>query len=344
MLKKKIIFLLGPTGIGKSAVAINLAKKINAEILSCDSMQVYRKMDILTSKITPRQKKQVKHHLLGIIDPQQEYNVAKYRKAALLICDKLLGRGKIPLFVGGSGLYYSIMVDGLFAAVPQDRLIRAKLEKQLKLKGSKYLYRRLARVDSAAAAKIHPNDARRIIRALEVYFKTGSCISKLQKKRVGLGSGYEVRVFGLNSKRQFLYDAIDRRVEKMFDLGVINEVTRLLKVKLSRTAECAIGIPELKGYLAKKYSLAESKRLMQRNSRHYAKRQLTWFRKDKRIKWIDVGQAKNPAEIADKIIKYIPSLTACTLRKLGINSPPLIRFAGAKRIKTAAAHLWKKLS
>jgi tRNA dimethylallyltransferase len=305
MLKKKIIFLLGPTGIGKSAVAINLAKKINAEIISCDSMQVYRRMDILTSKVTPQQKKQIKHHLLGIINPDQEYNVARYRKAALAVCDKLFACGKIPLFVGGSGLYYSIIIDGLFAYAPQDKAIRAKLEKQLKLKGQAYLYRRLVKVDSAAAARIHPHDARRIIRALEVYLKTGNCISKLQRKRVGLSREYQVGAFGLNSQREFLYNAIDRRVEKMFACGVVNEVKRLLKTKLSLTAKYAIGIPEIKGYLEGNYDLSESKRLMQRNSRRYAKRQLTWFRKDKRIKWVKVKYKETPGEIAKRIYEQL---------------------------------------
>ena len=302
MLKKKIIFLLGPTGIGKSAVAISLAKKINAQIISCDSMQVYRSMDILTSKVTFAQRKKVKHYLIGMIDPEQEYDVAKYRRDALAICDKLFFKGKIPLFVGGTGLYYSMIVDGFPPAVPQDKLIRAKLEKQLKLKGNKYLYRFLVKVDSVAAGKIHPHDTRRIIRALEVYLKTGMPISQLQKNRTGLGKEYVVKIFGLNSKRQSLYDTIDQRVNKMFDLGLINEVKRLLKHKLSRTAKCAIGIRELKGYFAGQYSLAESKRLMQRNSRHYAKRQLTWFRKDKRIAWININKVVKPSDIADKII------------------------------------------
>ena len=305
MLKKKIVFLLGPTGIGKSAVAISLAKKINAEIISCDSMQVYRAMGILTSRVTAKQRKKVKHHLLGVIDPGQEYNVAKYRQEALAICDKLFSKSKIPLFVGGTGLYYSIIVDGIFPAVPQDKLIRAKLEKQLKLKGSKYLYRRLARVDSVAAEKIHSHDARRIIRALEVYLKTGKRISQLQKNRVGLGKEYAVKIFGLNSRRQFLYDTIDQRVDKMFNRGLINEVKRLDKLKLSQTARCAIGIRELKGYFAELYPLAEARRLMQRNSRHYAKRQLTWFRKDKRIQWVNVNKMESPAQVAHKLWKKL---------------------------------------
>lgn len=305
MLKKKIIFLLGPTGIGKSAVAISLAKKINAEIISCDSMQIYRAMDILTSRVTAKQRKKVKHHLLGIIDPGQEYNVAKYRQEALAICDKLFSKSKIPLFVGGTGLYYSMIVDGLFPAVPQDKLIRLKLEKQLKLKGNKYLYRKLVKVDSAAARKIHPHDARRIIRALEVYLKTGRRISQLQKNRNGLEKEYKLKIFGLNSKRQLLYDTIDQRVDKMFKRGLINEVKRLVKHKLSRTAKCAIGIRELTGYFAGQYSLAEARRLIQRNSRHYAKRQLTWFRKDKRIQWVNVDKMESPAQVAFKLWKKL---------------------------------------
>jgi len=305
MVKKKIIFLLGPTGIGKSAAAISLAAKINAEIISCDSMQIYRKMNILTSKVGARQRKRIKHHLLGIVDPQQEYNAAQYRKTALEICDKLYVKGKIPLFVGGTGLYYSIILDGLFAAVPQDKAIRAKLEKQLKLKGNAYLYRQLSKVDKEAAAKIHPHDARRIIRALEVYLKTGKPISRLQKDREGLGKEYQVEVLGLNLARQDLYQAIDARVEGMFAAGVVSEVKRLLKLKLSRTARCAIGIRELQGYFEGNCSLAESKRLMQRNSRHYAKRQLTWFRKDKRIRWVKINQAESPAQIALKLWKKL---------------------------------------
>ncbi len=300
---KKIIFLVGSTGIGKSAVAIILAKKNNAEIISCDSMQVYRKMDIITSKVTPVQRKKIKHYLLDAINPGQEYNVAKYRKDALAICDKLFLKGKIPLFVGGSGLYYSIIIDGLFPEAPQDKLIRGKLNKQLEARGSKYLYKRLVKIDQAAAKKIHPNDARRIIRALEVYLKTGSQISALQKNRIGLGKEYEIKIFGLNLERKALYDKVNARVDKMFRLGLINEVKLLLKHKLSKTAASAIGINELKGYFDGLYSLGQAKYLIQRNSRHYAKRQLTWFRKDKRIQWINIDKTDSAGQVAQKIWK-----------------------------------------
>lgn len=305
MLKRKIIFLLGPTGIGKSAAAIILAKKINAEIISCDSMQVYRKMDIITSKAGPAQRKKIKHHLLDIVDPSKEYNVARYRKEALSICKRLFKRGKIPLFTGGTGLYYSMIIDGLFPKVSEDKMIRAELNKELELKGNRYLYGRLAKVDPEAAGKIHANDARRIIRALEVYLKTGKPISALQKSRVGLGQGYEIKIFGLNSNRQLLYKKIDQRVDKMFRSGLIAEVRGLLSRKLSKTASCAIGIRQLQGYLLGKWPKDEAKRLIQRDSRRYAKRQLTWFRKDKRIEWININNQATPAQISLRLWKKL---------------------------------------
>ena len=303
--KKKIIFLVGPTGIGKSAAAIILAKRINAEIISCDSIQVYRKMDIITSKATPLERRRIKHHLLDIIDPAQKYNVAKYRRAALAICEKIFLQKKIPLFVGGSGLYYSIIIDGLFPKVAEDRLIRARLNQQLKKKGNKYLYNRLIKVDPVAAKKIHPNDSRRIIRALEVYLKTGKQISQLQKNRTGLSKEYLVKIFGLNLERRVLYDRVNARVDKMFSLGLVGEVRRLLKHKLSKTAVCAIGINELKGYFNGTYSLEQTRLLMQRNSRHYAKRQLVWFKKDKRIQWVNISKKDSSVTIAGKIWKKL---------------------------------------
>ena len=309
MSKKKIIFLVGPTGIGKSAVAISLAKKIKAEIISCDSMQVYRGMDIITSKADGAQRRTIRHHLLDVVKPCQEYNVARYRLEALAICHKLFKQEKIPLFVGGSGLYYSIIIDGLFLAVPEDKKIRVKLHKQLVSKGSSYLYKRLSRVDPLAARKIHPHDTRRIIRALEVYLKTGEQISFLHKQRKGLGSEYELKVFGLNCNRQELYRKIDSRVERMFSLGLVEEVKQLLKYKLSKTAICAIGISQLRDYFNGAHSLEQAKRLMQRSSRNYAKRQLTWFRKDKRIKWINISKTETSQAVAKRVYKLWKKLS-----------------------------------
>lgn len=305
MLKKRIVFLLGPTAIGKSAIAVHLAVRLNAEIVSCDSMQIYRRMDIVTSQPSRAQKNKIKHHLLGEIDPCREYDVASYRKQALDACGRIFAKGKIPLFVGGSGLYYSVIVDGIFPSCPQDKLIRDKLDKQLASKGSGYLFARLSRVDPLSAQRIHPNDSRRIIRALEVYLKSGMPISELQKKRSGLGQEYEMKLFALDMDRQDLYRNIDRRVDKMFRLGLVKEVRSLLSKKLSRTAYQAIGLREMEGYFKGEYGLIEARRLIQRNSRRYAKRQFTWFRKDKRLYWLKIKDDETAAKAAGRIWKKL---------------------------------------
>jgi tRNA dimethylallyltransferase len=297
----EIIFLTGPTASGKTQVALLLAKKINAEIISCDSMQVYKSMDILTSKPL------LKQHLVSIVSPEKEYNAARFRRDALKKMKEILKRGKVPLFVGGTGLYISVLLDGIFKINTENKAIRERLYKQAEQKGSVYLHRKLKKVDPRAAAKIHPNDTRRIVRALEVFEVTGKPISELQKEREGLFATHRVRIFCLNMERDKLYARIDRRVERMFRQGLMAEVKRLLKMKLSRTARCAIGINELKGYFEGQYDLPEAKRLMQKNTRNYAKRQLTWFRKDKRYEWVEAREKDTPAAVANKIYRQFIS-------------------------------------
>jgi tRNA dimethylallyltransferase len=297
----KVIFIVGPTAAGKSGVAVQLAKKINAEIISCDSMQIYKGMDIITSKPPVLLRKKIKHHFIGILPPEKEYNVSKYRQEALRKIKGIIKRGKVPLFCGGTGLYVSILVDGIFKAKAQSPALRKKLYQQLKKYGKGYLYKRLKRLDRRVAQKIHPNDIKRIIRALEVFEVTGKPISELQKEREGLSKEYAVKIFCLGMDRGALYKRIDSRVDKMFRAGLLKEVRRLLKKKLSKTSRYAIGINELKGYLAGNYSLEEAKRLMKRNTRHYAKRQLTWFRKDKRIQWVNIQDNDTPVKIAGRL-------------------------------------------
>jgi tRNA dimethylallyltransferase len=298
--KSKIIFLVGPTAIGKTEAAVYVAKKLKAEIISCDSMQIYKGMDILTSKPKGSLLKKVSHHLISVIPASQEYNVSRYRKEAVKEVKLLIKHGKVPLFVGGTGLYVSILVDGIFEQKPNEK-IRHKLYKIAKNKGSAYLYRKLAKIDPEAAAKIHQNDTKRLIRALEVYESTGKPISVLQKQRHGLKDKYEVKIFCLIIKRDKLYKRIDERVDKMFEQGLIREVKKLLGKRLSRTAACAIGVKELKGYFNNRYDLDEAKRLIKQNTRHYAKRQLTWFRKDKRIKCINIKENESPKKVGDRI-------------------------------------------
>jgi len=294
---------VGPTAIGKTEVAVYLAKRIGAQIISSDSMQVYKGMNIITSKPKPALRKKIKHYLINTVPIARNYDVSSYRHDALKKVKEIIARGKVPIFVGGTGLYMSILVDGIFKGKVKDEDIRKKFYKIAQAKSSGYLYKRLKKVDPEASGKIHPNDTKRIIRALEVFEAAGKPISMLQKERHGLRDEYDVRIFCLNTERAKLYKRIDERVERMFKQGLINEVKKLLKRRLSETASCAIGIREVKGYLSGGYGLEEAKGMIKLNTRHYAKRQLTWFRKDKRIKWVNIKDKETPQSVAKRIHK-----------------------------------------
>jgi tRNA dimethylallyltransferase len=300
-LKKSVIFVVGPTASGKSTVAACLARKLKGEIISCDSMQIYKGMDILSSQPQGRLLRSIPHHLLSIILPQQEYNVCKYRQFALRCLKGILKKGKLPIFSGGSGLYVAMLVDGIFEARTENKRIRQQLYQQAVAGGKMYLYQRLQQVDNRAALKIHPHDTRRIVRALEVYETTGRPLSEFQAERKGLVDEYAVYIFGLDLPRPLLYARIEQRVEEMFKRGLVAEVKKLLSGRLSKTAGYAIGIRELKDYLAGKASLEEAKALIKRNTRRYAKRQLSWFKKDRRIQWIKVREQETPAAVARRI-------------------------------------------
>ncbi len=304
-MKKKIIFIVGPTAAGKTEDALSLAKKINGEIISCDSMQVYKGMGVLTSQPSLKFKKQIPHHLIDIVPPTREYNVASYHKAALRKINEIIKRGKVPVFAGGTGLYMSIAVNGIFKIKPPSELIRKRLYRQAEIQGSRYLHDKLKKIDPQAALKIHPNDTKRLVRALEVFMATGKPISYLQKQRKGLSENYDVEIFCLDLPQELLYSRIEKRVDRMFKQGLLGEVEKLLKLKLSKTAQYAIGINELKGYFKGEYDLDTAKALMKRNTKAYAKRQLTWFRKDKRIKWLQIKENQKPRNIGDRIWKEL---------------------------------------
>lgn len=304
-MKKKIIFIVGPTASGKTEAALSLAKKINGEIISCDSMQIYKGMDILTSQPPLKFKKQIPHHLTGIVPPTREYNAARYHKAALKKISEIIERGKVPIFAGGTGLYMSIVLNGIFKIKPPSELIRKRLYRQAEIKGSRYLHDKLKKIDPQAALKIHPNDTKRLVRALEVFIATGKPISYLQKQRKGLSENYEIEIFCLDQPREKLYRRIEKRLDRMFKQGLLVEVEKLLKLKLSRTAQYAIGINELKRYFKGECDLDMAKALIKRNTKAYAKRQLTWFRKDKRIKWLQINDCQKPGNIGDQIWKEL---------------------------------------
>jgi tRNA dimethylallyltransferase len=299
-----IIFIVGPTASGKTEVAAALAEKIPLEIVSCDSMQVYREMNIISCKPSARLRKNIPHHLLDVVSAQEDYSVADYGKRARLVIKKILDDGQHhACVVGGSGLYMSVLLDGLFAGGKTDIKLREALKNEAQIRGKEYLYKRLQEVDEAAAAKIHPHDLRRIIRALEVFELTSQPISQLQKQRQGLWGNFEIKIFCLDRPREELYARINSRVAGMFKQGAVEEVKTLLKLNLSQTAKAVIGIGEIKGYLDGYYDLAEAEQRIAQNSRHYAKRQLTWFRKDKRLQWIEIEAGETAKRTATRIIQ-----------------------------------------
>ena len=303
--KKTVVCLIGPTAVGKTEVALNLAKKIGAEIISCDSMQVYKGIDIASSKPTKLQRKAIPHHFLDIIKPSQEYNAARFSNAARGVINDIHKKGKLPLVVAGTGLYLRALLDGLFRGPGRNSALRQKLYQQAKKYGPSYLYRRLKNKDLKSALNIHRHDLRRIIRALEVYESTGEPISKWREQTRGIRGRYELCVFGLARPREQLYVRIEKRVDKMFRQGLAAEIRRLTKGKISKTAKSLLGYKEIAGFIKGDYSKNEASELLKRNTRRYAKRQISWFKREKSIKWIEVNKDDSPEMISKTIYSYL---------------------------------------
>ena len=296
-----IIFIIGPTAIGKTGLAIELARCINGEIISADSMQIYKGMRILSQAPTPEERRKARHHLTELLNPQEEYSVATFTKKVPGIIASIIKRKKIPIVVGGSGLYIRGLIDGLFPSPDADMKFRAKMKKSCGKFGSKKLHSRLEKIDPVSAEAIHPNDERRIIRALELYHSTGKTMTELKRSTRGLKSLYNIKIFGLTRPREEIYAQIEARVDRMFDGRVIEEVKRLRRKKLSKTAAAVLGFNEISGCLEGNYDLDAAKNAMKMNTRRFSKRQLTWFRADSRIKWFDlnkINQARAVSQIA----------------------------------------------
>lgn len=304
-MRNRLICLIGPTAVGKTEVALALAKKIGAEIISCDSMQVYKGVDVATSKPTKRQRRLIPHHLIDIVEPSGEYNAARFRKACLKTIEAIHKRKKLPLIVAGCGLYLKALLDGLFRGPGQNVSLRKELLHKATRYGSDYLYKRLKKLDPDTARCVHPHDLRRIIRALEIYELTGLPISKLKRDRSGLRDKYEVHIFGLMRRRGQLYSRIEERVDRMFRRGLVAEIRRLTSCKISKTARSLLGYKEVLGFLNGKYSRDEAKGLLKRNTRRYAKRQLCWFKKEKQVKWIEIGSEDSPEIVAERICSFL---------------------------------------
>ncbi|MGL4606906.1 MAG: tRNA (adenosine(37)-N6)-dimethylallyltransferase MiaA [Eubacteriaceae bacterium] len=308
--KEKVLVLVGPTASGKTALSIALAEALNGEIISADSMQVYKHMNIGTAKIKKEEMKGIPHHLIDMISPNEEFSVADFKEMALFQIEDILSRGKLPMVVGGTGLYINgLTLPWSFEEKNTDEKIRWCLEAEGEAMGKDYLFDQLKTVDPKTAEQIHPNNVKRVIRALEIFEVTGKTKSYFDEKGQKETIPYDYQLFGLKWDRERLYDRINQRVEMMINEGLLNEIESLLDrgYHWDLAAMKAIGYKEFRACLEKKIPFEEAERILKRDSRHFAKRQMTWFRKDERIHWIEMNQEKTIEECKKEMIKIFKS-------------------------------------
>lgn len=304
MTQDKVVVIVGPTAVGKSAVAYALAAQLPLpHIISCDSAQVYREIAIASNKPGPDILERFAHHLVGIISVTERFDVFQFYELAGEIIQNVLRAGGLPLVVGGSGLYMKILLDGIFEGEAADLELRARLLSEARLRGRQHLHGKLQSLDPAAAEKIHPNDLKKLVRALEVCLLEGRPISEKQKEGRGIWGRYDVRLIGITEDRDTLYDRINRRVDEMFAQGIVEEVRAIKELAVSPSAAGLIGLREVLEYLDGKIDLERAKELMKRNTRRFAKRQLTWFRKEERITWVRREPGMREEDIVRRIRK-----------------------------------------
>jgi tRNA dimethylallyltransferase len=286
-MKPKLVIVLGPTGVGKSELALELAQAIDAEIVSADSQQVYRYMDIGTSKVSGTDRARVPHHVIDVVDPDEEFNAALFRQLATAAIEQIQGRGKNIVICGGTGLYLKALTQGLFSGPGQDPKIRAALEAEIEERGAGALYQRLAASDPAVTSSIHPNDRQRIIRALEVLALTGRPLSAWQKDHGFQEKPFEAVKIGLIRDRAELNEQINRRSERMIREGFLEEVRGLTQrgFGLALKPLRSVGYRQMGAVICGKIDLTEAAEEMKQETRRLAKRQVTWFRQDSGIRW-----------------------------------------------------------
>ena len=292
-MKRPLIILTGPTAVGKTAASIGLAKAVDGEIISADSMQVYRGMDIGSAKISREEMNGVRHYLVDVLEPEEEFNVVKFQHLAKQAAEEIYSRNKIPVVVGGTGFYIqALLYDIDFTENDGDMTLRREMEKTAEEKGTEYLHQLLQQVDPQAARDLHPNNVKRVIRALEFYRQTGQKISEHNRKERAKESPYRYAYFVLTDDRARLYDRIDRRVDAMMEAGLLDEVRSLRDrgVKRTCTSMQGLGYKELYACLEGECSLDEAVRIIKRDTRHFAKRQLTWFKREQDVIWMDKGK------------------------------------------------------
>jgi len=296
--------ICGPTGSGKTGLAIDLARRLDGEIVGADSMQIYRYMDIGTAKPTPAEQASAVHHMIDIVDPDEAFDAAMYAEAAGLAVRDIISRGRLPLVVGGTGFYIKALIYGLFEEGPSDPDIRRQLNREAQEKGSPALHRQLAAVDHQAADRIHPNDTYRIVRALEVFRMTGQPLSQYQQRHSFHQPQFNPFTFGITWPRPILYDRINRRVDLMMAEGFEEEVRVLLAKGYGRQLKSmqSLGYRHLAAFIAGEASIEETVQILKRDHRRYAKRQLTWFRSNPQIHWTT---PENPEDAVAQIQTFL---------------------------------------
>lgn len=296
---QKLIVLVGPTAIGKTELSLSLAEEFDCEIISMDSMQIYKYMDIGTAKPTKEERQRVVHHLVDFVDPADEYNVSRFVSDASLAIEKIRSKNKRPMLVGGTGLYLKGLIEGLFEMAPIPADVREQIAEMERAKGTDFLYEQLKNCDPGSAGRLHLNDRQRIKRALEIYYATGKPWSSHLKKQVQQKKQHKERFrtikIGLQTKREILYDRINRRVDIMIDSGLLGEVEKLLAMGYNRDLNSmqSIGYKHMLNFLDETWTWQDAIRLLARDTRHYAKRQLTWFGHDDTIHWFEPTEKEN---------------------------------------------------
>lgn len=302
-MKKPIVVLTGPTAVGKTELSIQLAKAIGGEIISADSMQVYKYMDVGSAKITPEEMDGVRHYLVDELEPFDEFHVVKFQEYAKKYLNEIYAHGKIPIIAGGTGFYIQALLNDIdFTEQESDSAYRKELEALAEEHGNQYLHDRLKEVDPESAEAIHPNNRKRVIRALEFFQETGGKISEHNAKEQMRTSPYNFAYFVLNDERSHLYKRIDARVDKMIEDGLEAEVRRLKEMGCTKdmVAMQGIGYKEMLSYLDSSYSLEEAVYIIKRETRHFAKRQITWFKRERDVIWLNKNEFdyKNEAILA----------------------------------------------
>lgn len=313
-MKKPLVVLTGPTAVGKTKLSISLAKALNGEIISADSMQVYKYMDIGSAKITEKEMDGVPHHLIDVLSPFEEFHIVRFQELAKKAMEDIYNRGKTPVFVGGTGFYIQAITKDIdFTEGEEDKQYREELSRLAAEKGNEFLHEMLREVDKKSAEEIHANNVKRVIRALEFYKENGFPISQHNEEQKQNETPYNLAYFVLNAPRDLLYERIDRRVDEMMKNGLVKEVQKLKDMGCRRemTSMQGLGYKEILSFLDGEIPLDEAVRILKRDTRHFAKRQLTWFRRESDVIWVDKDKFSFDEE---KILEYM--LSVCKEREI----------------------------